>query len=146
METFSAVLAICAGNSPVPGEFPVQRPVTRCFDVFFDLHLNKRLSEAGDLIRYRAHYDVTVMENCFITSIMVLNVSRDLMLQLLESGQSCTSFPDISLVVLVMLSEQHVMLSKSLITIKSSNETCFILCIYINTQTDRKTGYWHCVL
>ena len=39
METFSALLAICAGNSPVPGEFPAQRPVTRSFDVFFDLHL-----------------------------------------------------------------------------------------------------------
>ena len=45
METFSALLAICAGNSPVPGEFPAQRPVTRSFDVFFDLHLNTRLSK-----------------------------------------------------------------------------------------------------
>ena len=36
METFSALLAICAGNSPVIGEFP-HRPVTRSFDVFFDL-------------------------------------------------------------------------------------------------------------
>ena len=44
METFSALLAICAGNSPVPGEFPSQRPVTRSF-VFFDLRLNKRLSK-----------------------------------------------------------------------------------------------------
>ena len=35
METFSALLAICAGNSPVSGEFPAQRPVTRSFDVFF---------------------------------------------------------------------------------------------------------------
>ena len=43
IETFSALLAICAGNSPVPGEFPSQRPVTRSFDVFFDLRLNKRL-------------------------------------------------------------------------------------------------------
>ena len=43
METFSALLAICAGNSPVPGEFPTQRPVTRSFDVFFDLRPNKRL-------------------------------------------------------------------------------------------------------
>ena len=41
METFSALLAICAGNSPVPGELPAQRPVTRSFDVFFDLRLNK---------------------------------------------------------------------------------------------------------
>ena len=45
METFSALLAICAGNSPVHGEFPTQRPVTRSFDVFFDLCLNKRLSK-----------------------------------------------------------------------------------------------------
>ena len=45
METFSAWLALCAGNSPVPGEFPAQRPATRSFDVFFDLRLNKRLSK-----------------------------------------------------------------------------------------------------
>ena len=45
METFSALLAICAGNSPVTGEFPAQRPLTRSFDVFFDLHPNKRLSK-----------------------------------------------------------------------------------------------------
>ena len=45
METFSALLTICAGNSPVSGEFPAQRPVTRSFDVFFDLRLNKRLSK-----------------------------------------------------------------------------------------------------
>ena len=45
METFSALLAICAGNSPVPGEFPAQRPVTRSFDAFFDLRLNKRLNK-----------------------------------------------------------------------------------------------------
>ena len=45
METFPALLALCAGNSPVPGEFPTQRPVTRSFDVFFDLRLNKRLSK-----------------------------------------------------------------------------------------------------
>ena len=45
METFSALLALCAGNSPVTGEFPLQRPVTRSFDVFFDLCLNKWLSK-----------------------------------------------------------------------------------------------------
>ena len=43
METFSALLAPCAGNSPMTGEFPAQRPMTRNFDVFFDLCLNKRL-------------------------------------------------------------------------------------------------------
>ena len=45
METFSPLLAFCAGNSPVTGEFPSRRPVTGSFDVFFDLHLNKRLSK-----------------------------------------------------------------------------------------------------
>ena len=45
LETFSALLAICAGNSQVTGEFPPQRPVTRSFDVLFDLPLNKRLSK-----------------------------------------------------------------------------------------------------
>ena len=41
----SALLAICAGNSPAPGEFPAQRPVPRSFDVVFDLCQNKRLSK-----------------------------------------------------------------------------------------------------
>ena len=45
METFSALLALCAANSPVPGEFPAQRPVTRSFDVFFDLRPIKQLSK-----------------------------------------------------------------------------------------------------
>ena len=45
METFSVLLAICAGNSPITGEFPVQRPVTRSFHIFFDLRLNNRLSK-----------------------------------------------------------------------------------------------------
>ena len=45
METFSALLALCEGNSPVTGEFPSQRPVARSFGVFFDLRLNKRLSK-----------------------------------------------------------------------------------------------------
>ena len=45
METFSALLALCMGNSPVTGEFPSQWLVTRNFDVFFDLCLNKRLSK-----------------------------------------------------------------------------------------------------
>ena len=44
METFSALLALCVGNSLVTGE--LQRPVTRNFDgVFFYLRLNKRLSK-----------------------------------------------------------------------------------------------------
>ena len=45
MESFSALLAICAGKSTVHGELPAQRPVTRSCDVFFDLRLNQRLSK-----------------------------------------------------------------------------------------------------
>ena len=64
METFFALLAICAGNSPVTSEFPAQRPVMRSFDVFIDLRwindwVNNR--EAGDLRCHLTHYDVTVM-------------------------------------------------------------------------------------
>ena len=45
METFSALLALCAEHSPVTVEFPSQRPATRSYDVFFDLRLNKRLNK-----------------------------------------------------------------------------------------------------
>ena len=45
METISALLAVCAGNSPVTGEFPAQRPATRSFDIFFDLGLYQQLSK-----------------------------------------------------------------------------------------------------
>ena len=44
-DAIMTLLALCAGNSLVIGEFPAQRPVTRSFDVFFDLCLNKRLSK-----------------------------------------------------------------------------------------------------
>ena len=64
MEIFSALLAICAGNSQVTDEFPAQRPVTRSFDVLFDVRLDEgwvNNREAGDLMHHRAHYYVTVM-------------------------------------------------------------------------------------
>ena len=60
MDTFSALLAICAGNSPVTGEFPMQRPVTRNFDVFLiSVWVNN--GEAGDLRCHCTHYDIIVM-------------------------------------------------------------------------------------
>ena len=64
METFSALLAICAGNSPVHGEFPAQRPVTRSFDVPLicaRIYGWVNNHEAGDLRRHHSHYDVIVM-------------------------------------------------------------------------------------
>ena len=45
IETLSALVALCEGNPPVTGGFPSQRPVTRGFDVFFGLCLNKRLTK-----------------------------------------------------------------------------------------------------
>ena len=44
-EKISALLALCARNSSVTGELPWQRPVTRSFDIIFDLRVNKRLSK-----------------------------------------------------------------------------------------------------
>ena len=86
METFSASLAICAGNSPaslaisagnspVPGEFPSQRPETRSFDfslicAWINGWVNNR--KAGDLRRNRAHYDVSVMDLPFLYSAVLL--------------------------------------------------------------------------
>ena len=52
MEKFSALLALCVGNSPVTREFPSQRPVTRSFDVFFGLRLIKRLSKQSSRRRW----------------------------------------------------------------------------------------------
>ena len=81
METFSALLAVCAGNSPVPGEFPTEGPVTRSSDGFFfiSVWINGWVNngKAGDLRRYRAHYDVTVMlhdvSECQMLQMVVIN-------------------------------------------------------------------------
>ena len=62
MDNFSALLALCAANLPVAGEFDSQGPVTLSLDVFcawINGWVNNR--EAGDLRRHRAHYDVIVM-------------------------------------------------------------------------------------
>ena len=64
METFSALLALCVGNSP----FPVNSPhkgqwrgalMFSLICVWINGWVNSR--EAGDLRRYRVHYDVSVM-------------------------------------------------------------------------------------
>ena len=64
MEAFSTLGACCAGNSPVTDEFPTQMPQTRSFDVSLICTWTETLAnnaDAGDLRRYRAHYDVIVM-------------------------------------------------------------------------------------
>ena len=69
METFSASLAICAGNSPVPVNSPHKGQwrgalIFSLICVWINDWVNNR--EAGDLRRYRGHYDVIVMTytNC----------------------------------------------------------------------------------
>ena len=65
METFSALLALCAGNSPVTGEFPSNKGQWRGALMFSWIWawtngwVNNR--HAGDLRHHRAHYDVTIM-------------------------------------------------------------------------------------
>ena len=49
MQTLSALLAFCEGNSQVIGRFPSRRPVTRSVDVFFDLRLNITVSITHDI-------------------------------------------------------------------------------------------------
>ena len=45
LETLGRLSALRPGNSPMTGKFPAQRPVTRSFNVFFDLRLNQHLSK-----------------------------------------------------------------------------------------------------
>ena len=63
-DTFSALLGLCAGNSPVNGEFPSpplkgQSRGASMFYAWTNGWVNNR--DAGDLRRNRAHYDVIVM-------------------------------------------------------------------------------------
>ena len=71
METFSTLLALCAGNSPVPVNSPHKDQLRGA--LMFSLicaWINARVNnrEAGDLRRHRGHYDVNVMNlmhNCW---------------------------------------------------------------------------------
>ena len=68
MEQFSALLTICAGNSPAPVNSPHKGQwrgalMFPLICVWINDWVNNR--EAGDLRRYRAHNDVTVMLNAF---------------------------------------------------------------------------------
>ena len=65
METFSALLFICAGNSPVTGEFPDKGQWRGAFIFFICAWANSWANNGddGDLRRHRAHYDVIVMSH-----------------------------------------------------------------------------------
>ena len=80
IEKISVLLALCDGKPPVnggfpsvTGGFPSQRPMTRGFDVFFDLAWTNAWAnnlDAHDLRCHHAHHDVTVMHSDIICSIM----------------------------------------------------------------------------
>ena len=119
IETFSALLAICAGNSPVTGEFSAQRPMTRSFDIFFDLRLNKRLSKQWRSWWFETpsrplwhHYNDGLTVFCPYCSILLLmNLSTGMMLHLRFglhfikmqnlhcSGPVSISYPNVSCVL-----------------------------------------------
>ena len=65
METFSALLAICAGNSSVSGGFPTHKGQWRGALMFSLIcaWINGWVNagEAGNLRRHHTHYDVIVM-------------------------------------------------------------------------------------
>ena len=56
-----ALLALWAGNSPVTGEFPSQRPVTRSFDVFFDLRLIRGNNAVKQIIETPVIWDAMAL-------------------------------------------------------------------------------------
>ena len=79
METFSALLALCAGNSPVPVNSPHKGQwhgalIFSLICAWINDWVNNR--EAGDLRRHRGHYDVIVMTweevNCDLNESAVL--------------------------------------------------------------------------
>ena len=74
METFSALLAICAGNSPSLGNSPHKGQwrgalMLSLICVWINGWVNNR--EAGDLRCYRVHYDVTVMNRIIFNIILI---------------------------------------------------------------------------
>ena len=90
METCSALLAICAGNSPAASEFPAQRPVTRSFDVLFDLLLyivviisNLSSLVAPEVVVMTTYYDapVTTKLVLWVLSIWVYHTSMDFVIK-----------------------------------------------------------------
>ena len=98
METFSALLAIYAGNSPGTGEFPAQRPVTRSFDVFFDVRLIKRLSKhlrgwwfetlshplwghRNDIVLSKLILSMHILQSCFTGSSTIIASASEITLK-----------------------------------------------------------------
>ena len=81
------------GEFTGPGEFPTQRPVTRSFDVFFDLRLNKRSSkqprgwwfETQSWSLWRHYNGALVSQQCTLVVSKDLNSSHYLNLSIYSS-------------------------------------------------------------
>ena len=91
MEAYSPLLAICAGNSPVPVNFPHKGQwrgalMFPLICTWINGWVNSR--EAGDLRRHSAHYDVIIMisfnAECGITcfSWFIIPTARDILLDI----------------------------------------------------------------
>ena len=76
METFSVLLSLSAGNSPVICEFPSRRPVTRSFDNFCDLRLNKRLCKPSGW-RWFGTPVCSLCHHCHECSVVILLFMTD---------------------------------------------------------------------
>ena len=64
METFFALLSLCAGNPPATDGFPPKGPVIRSFDVLFDVDLYKLVKQTVEwllICSYWRSFDVIVM-------------------------------------------------------------------------------------
>ena len=145
METFSALLAICAGNSPVSGEFPALRPVTRSFDVFFDQRPNKRLCKklwGWWFDTRRAHYDVIVMSNRPKWPLYRCSLKRckdQFQNPIMTSGWKYTSY-QYELLVL----KSKLTLSKMIILLRNRLCNGFYQAFFIVCLNSMYVGQWSC--
>ena len=88
MEIFFALPALCAGNSPVTGEPPSKRPVTRSLDLSYDLRLNKRLTkqsrrgcfETPSRPLWRHSKETFICDSCHINNYSLSQLIREMSL------------------------------------------------------------------
>ena len=144
METFSALLALCGGNSLVTGEFPSQRPVTQSrlmFPLIWDWingWVNNR--EAGDLRRHRTQYDATVMP--YMWHLAKISVGKSF-----SSDVQCVSCRSN---LVQTTSEEVFILSPWLLScsIPITKESYAVQCLFLYTKdlnTHWHTIFWICL-
>ena len=94
METFSALLDFCAGNSPVNGHWRGALMFS-LICVWINGWVNKR--DAGDLRRYHVQCDVIVMKGCsghfFVKGSLAINGFINPLLTISHHGKMADKFP-----------------------------------------------------